>query len=451
MATRLGWEIVEVFSDNDVSAYSSKPRPAYRRMLEAIEQGRVDAVIAWHTDRLHRRPSELEEFITLVEQHGVAIQTVKSGNLDLSTSAGKMVARLLGAVARAEVDSARDRMVRAHEQAAANGQWRARRRVFGWVKGGSEVVPAEATAIQAAAKAILSGTSLRAVARQWNEAGLETTGSAAKFDASAVRDILASPRCASIQVYKGREVGKGNWPSILTEDEHRALVALFANPARRRSVSYERRYPGSGIYRCGVCGAPMESHSDAKGERSYRCTESTSHVSRRSTTLDEHIAEQVLKRLARRNAHLLLERREDGVDLGALQVERDGLSERLSQLAGLFAAGDIDAAQLRDGTAALRTKIEAIDAKLAAAQTSSPLAGLVMASQSGFLVEQLWNDLSPDVRGKVIAELADVTILRAPRGQRKFQPEFVKIDWRKPLELTPEEAAPIVKLVQAGR
>ena len=57
MADRLGWQVAEVYSDNDISAHSGKQRPAYRRMLEDIRSGRRDAVAIYHMDRLTRRQS----------------------------------------------------------------------------------------------------------------------------------------------------------------------------------------------------------------------------------------------------------------------------------------------------------------------------------------------------------------------------------------------------------
>src|SRR6476620_10311593 len=71
-ADNLGWRVVAIYTDNDISAYSGKPRPGYRSMLAAIEQGQVDAVIAWHTDRLHRSVTELEEYASLCDANGVA-------------------------------------------------------------------------------------------------------------------------------------------------------------------------------------------------------------------------------------------------------------------------------------------------------------------------------------------------------------------------------------------
>ena len=65
--------ISQYFEDNDRSAYSGKKRPAYERMLAAIQDRRLDAVVTWHNDRLHRSPRELEAFIDLVERSGVRV------------------------------------------------------------------------------------------------------------------------------------------------------------------------------------------------------------------------------------------------------------------------------------------------------------------------------------------------------------------------------------------
>jgi len=63
LASRRGWRVVDRYVDQDVSAYSGRLRPEYRRMLGDIESRALDAVVVWHVDRLHRQPKELEEFL----------------------------------------------------------------------------------------------------------------------------------------------------------------------------------------------------------------------------------------------------------------------------------------------------------------------------------------------------------------------------------------------------
>jgi site-specific DNA recombinase len=60
--------VVEVYVDNDLSAYSGKPRKEYVRMCGDVITGRITAIGAWHSDRLHRPDlRELEDFIDLIE------------------------------------------------------------------------------------------------------------------------------------------------------------------------------------------------------------------------------------------------------------------------------------------------------------------------------------------------------------------------------------------------
>jgi len=83
-----GWKVTEVFCDNDASAYGTKARRAYERMLGAVESGSIDAIVTWHNDRLHRSPRELKAFIDLVERSRVHLAVVTGGDYDLTTRTG---------------------------------------------------------------------------------------------------------------------------------------------------------------------------------------------------------------------------------------------------------------------------------------------------------------------------------------------------------------------------
>src|SRR5690242_6148347 len=65
LAERNGWQVVETYVDNDISAFSGKKRPAYQRTLKDLDEGKATVVICWHTDRLTRSIVELEDYIKL--------------------------------------------------------------------------------------------------------------------------------------------------------------------------------------------------------------------------------------------------------------------------------------------------------------------------------------------------------------------------------------------------
>src|SRR5487761_1084181 len=120
-------ERIRVYADNDKSAYSGKPRPEYARLLADIRSGEVTFLTAWHTDRLHRSPLELEEFITIVEAARIDIEIDRAGGLDLQTPSGRMIARQLGAFARYESEHKAERQRRKCQELAELGRGHGRR------------------------------------------------------------------------------------------------------------------------------------------------------------------------------------------------------------------------------------------------------------------------------------------------------------------------------------
>src|SRR3954470_3180211 len=56
LCQRLGWDIADVYIDDDVSAYSGRTRPGFERLLSDVDAGQLQAIVAWHPDRLSRNP-----------------------------------------------------------------------------------------------------------------------------------------------------------------------------------------------------------------------------------------------------------------------------------------------------------------------------------------------------------------------------------------------------------
>jgi hypothetical protein len=57
LAKRLGYDVVEVFEDNDISASTKSPRerPGYSEMLNLARAGHFDAILAYSNSRLTPR------------------------------------------------------------------------------------------------------------------------------------------------------------------------------------------------------------------------------------------------------------------------------------------------------------------------------------------------------------------------------------------------------------
>lgn len=415
-----------------------------------MKRGEINALICWHTDRLYRSMKDLERLIDIADTAQVAIRTVNGGDLDLSNSSGRMMARILGSVSRAESEHKGERQRRANIQRAEAGTWRTVNRPFGYTTTGEPLEP-EATAFRAAVHDVLAGKSLRKVSMEWNAAGLKTTLAgkqrtekgltkinSGQWNSQRVRRLLMNPRYAGLMVHRDKEIGAGDWTPLIDVDTHRGLVAYLSEPTRRKCTSFERKYMGAGVYVCGRCGGPMKSAMPGGRKSSAYVCRDHAHVLRGGQVLDDFVSEIVVRRLSQPDAHLLLDSTE--IDVDGLQTERAGLQARLDELADAFAEGDINASQLRTGTAKLRSKLAVIDSQLSDAARHDPVAGLIADRKR---VQQHWDDASASIRGQVIDALMTVTILPLPKGRRTDQltpariaelerdGQYVRIDWKR--------------------
>ena len=429
LADSLGWTVVDVLVDNDVSAYSGKPRPAYRELVTRLDAGEASGVLVWHTDRLHRSPSELEEYVTVCEKHSVATHTVKAGPLDLSTPSGRLVARQLGAVARYEVEHAVERLRAARLQSVRAGKWAGGRRPFGYEADGVTVRPDEAAEVLAATERIIDGRSLRSVAADMNRRGVATS-TGVEWKPSELRRLLLRPRNAGLMVHHGEPVGEAEWEAIVPEDLWLACRAVLTDDRRRTNRGSGRRWLGGGLYLCGLCGARMRSSTDGPGHRNYTCTLSK-HVARRANQVDEFVTEVVLERLRAPDAAEVFA--PEAPDTSGLHVEAQGIRERLSELSRMYADGAIDGGQLAEATGRLRDKLEDVNRRIGAASSANVLASFRDADPA-----EVWETLDLERRRAVIDTLMTVHIHKGRKGRPPgwkpgepyFDPSSIEVEWK---------------------
>jgi DNA invertase Pin-like site-specific DNA recombinase len=430
LAADLGLTVIKVYTDNDLSAYSGKPRPDYQQMLDDLRNGLYGTVIAWHTDRLHRRPSELEEYIDVCEPRNVQTRTVKAGALDLTTATGRWQARQLGAMARYEVERMIERQRRARDQKVQRGEWSGGPRPYGWEADGITPIAEEIAVIREAAEAILAGASVRALAADLNDRGLRTS-TGAVWDGSSLVRMLKRPRNAGILQHRGEEAGPSKWDAAIDEPTWRSLRAVLDDPSRIPSASNVRKHLGSGLYLCGVCGETLTSFSKGGGKPAkYKCRKNEC-VLRDLALLDKWVQFHLLKRAkAPDSAELFAGREEDGVDVKAAQAEVKTAREQLDELAAAFGAGEIDMQEWRVARSGARARKERAEALLASAVKVNPVAGLVGADD----VEAYWAGLDLARQRAAVDWAMAVRVLPARVGRQPggayWDADAVRIEWK---------------------
>ncbi|MDP5184778.1 recombinase family protein [Blastococcus sp. BMG 814] len=436
LAEQRGWTVADVITDNDLSASTGKARPGYERLLTAMRAGTVDVVIVWAVDRLTRRLVDLEQVIALCEGTGVRLATV-TGDLDLSTDTGRMLARILASVARGEVERKGARQRRANEQRAIAGVMGWTRRPFGYDRSdvGVVVVEDEAAALKAAAETVLAGGTLAAAVRALDERELATTAGK-PWNVTSLRRALLNPRYAGRVTYGGVDVAAGKWPVILDESTQERLAEVLRDVKRRVQQGTALRYLLSGLARCGRCdgvmfATPMKNRGTPY--MGYRCP--ACYLSRRLDLVDGVVEAVVLGRLALPDAADLLSPAED---VAGLRAEVGDLLERRDQLAGLLADGLMSAKVVRERSSELTGRIQALQGRISAALGDSPAAQLASAED----VAEAWAAMSVRERRTVVDLLMAVTILPAGKG-RAFDPEQVHIEWRSGVSSPAADTSPM--------
>jgi site-specific DNA recombinase len=423
IADQRGWVVVETITDNDMSASTGKPRPGYQRLLSMMRSRSVDAIVVWHVDRLTRRLVDLEEVISICETTGVRLATV-TGDIDLGTDTGRMLARILASVARGEVERKGIRQRRANEQRATGGHMGWTRRPFGYDRqdGAVVVVDREAEALEKAAEFLLAGGTLASAVRVLDERELTTTAGK-PWNVTSLRRALLNPRYSGRVTYNGADVAAGTWPVILPAEVQERLAERLRDVRRRVQQGTQPKYLLSGLARCGRCGGVMFAttmKNRGTPYMGYRCI--SCYLSRRLDLVDEVVEGVVVARLSRPDAASLFAEDED---VPALRSEAGELRRRRDDLAGLLADGLLSASAVRERSQGLTQKINAIEDRISSVLGESPVAALTSADD----VSSAWEAMPLRDRKQVVDLLMTVTILPAGKGQR-FDPEQVQIEWR---------------------
>jgi site-specific DNA recombinase len=122
-ARQHGWQVTEVYSDRNVSAF--KPgarRPAYERLLRDLEAGAFDVLLVWEPTRLTRGGlTGIAPVVELLQKAGAQLVSVTQP-IDTTTTEGEMMLGFLAGMAKKESENTSKRVKRAHRNAVKDGK-----------------------------------------------------------------------------------------------------------------------------------------------------------------------------------------------------------------------------------------------------------------------------------------------------------------------------------------
>lgn len=421
-----GWRVVADLEDNDISAsrYTRKRRPAYQQAIRLIEDGDADALVAYHLDRLWRRPSELEHLIDLTEKRKIVVATL-NGDIDLNTGDGRFQARILVSVsAKASDDQSRRERARFDADAREGKPRPGGPTPFGYLPDKRRLDPATVPLVREMVRRVIAGDSCYQVAQDLNARGEPNPKGGKEWTATTVKAIVGNPRIAGLRVHRGVVVGAGDWDRIVTDLEWKKLRAVLDDPTRRMKDPPRRRML-TGLVFCGRCHRPLTySHPTqlicVRGPGHDGCGKLAVSAAR----LEELVALRTFDWVERRP----MGKRSAATDTPLL-ADIDRLKAQRDDLADMWARQELTREEWARARANLRAQLAAAESA-AAGEVRRGAVLRELGSKRGEL-RRRWSDLPDERRRRILAAVIDqVTVEPVGKAGPWFRPERVSITWR---------------------
>jgi DNA invertase Pin-like site-specific DNA recombinase len=121
VANRMGYVITQEYVENGISGAKSRlERPSLDAMMKDAVRGRFDMVMCWSIDRLGRSLQNLVEILNELQSIKVDLYFLQQG-MDTSTSSGRMMFSIFGALSEYERNLIHERVCAGLQTAKARG------------------------------------------------------------------------------------------------------------------------------------------------------------------------------------------------------------------------------------------------------------------------------------------------------------------------------------------
>ncbi|TNF24094.1 MAG: recombinase family protein [Deltaproteobacteria bacterium] len=413
------WTTTDVRYDDGGFTGANIERPAFQRLLEDIDAGKVDIVVVYKVDRLSRSLLDFARVMDRFNRAGAAFVSVTQ-NFSTADAMGRLTLNMLMSFAEFEREMIGERTRDKIAAARRKGKW-----TGGPVPLGYDVIDKklvvnelEAVLVREVFALYEEHRSALVTARALNDKGRRTkrhraqngnVRAARKWSKDAVLRVLRNPVYAGLMA-AGDELHESEHDGLIDRDRFdRVQRQLDGRVTRKRDHGRNPAYLLRGILRC-ACGAAMTTASTRKGKteyRYYRCVARTKEgrgacssrplpadaieafiIDRiREVATDGSLAADVERRLkvrvAGRRGELQTERRALPTRIAKLSSEGRRLVEKIGE-----ANGEAAATLLDQRIAEVGDELDRCERRLAEVERS--LAGLDDAELDDAELEMKW-------------------------------------------------------------
>ncbi|MFJ4793924.1 recombinase family protein [Kitasatospora purpeofusca] len=380
VAERLGVSVPSdlVFVDNNRSAWKrNRKRPGWDGLLAAVRAGRVRHIITYHPDRLMRQPHDLEELLHISDELDITLHG-QANRRNLADPDDRFFLRIEVAHSCRSSDDTSRRLLDQTVDRARDGLPHGGKRRYGYTPNGMEIIAKEAVIVREVFSGYLDGDTPQKLANDLNRRG-EPTALGKEWNPPSVRALLDSRHVAGIRVFRGEEIGDGEWPAIIAR-------GLWEEVRERRSyrapveptVDEEedgRFYILRGVVICKKCAVRM-----AGSNGRYLCGR---HQRTDSASCGRNVSAPTLESFVRDAAIRILERIDvtgsaapaglSAIDEAAVQSDR----QELADLKAMWEDRELSTREYRSMRKTVEDRIAAVQRKLVTRPTVEVLQGLV--------------------------------------------------------------------------
>jgi len=292
------WEYVDVYTDEGISATSTKKRDGFNKMVADALAGKIDLIITKSVSRFARNTVDTLTTVRKLKEKGVEVYFEKE-NIHTLDSKGELLITIMSSLAQDESRNISENTTWGKRKQIADGKISLPYAHFlGYEKGENglpKIVDAEAKIVRFIYALYLQGKTHNFIARHLTEKGIQTPAGKQKWSISTVMSILQNEKYkgdAMLQKHftvdyltKKVKRNEGEIQQFYVENSHPAIIEpetfdlVQAEIKRRRDTgkTHTGLHVFSGKIICGECGGFYGSkvwHSGTKYKRIiWQCNE----------------------------------------------------------------------------------------------------------------------------------------------------------------------------------
>ncbi len=247
-------------------------RPIFNKMMDRIEKGEAEGIVAWHPDRLARNSVDGGRVIYSVDRGLLKYLDFPIYRFD-NTSQGKFMLNIIFGQSKYYVDNLSENVKRGLRQKIRRGEWICAA-PLGYINNlrtkKIEIDPVNGPKIKKIFELFLTGEYSFAEIRNISiSLGLMSRFTGRPLYFSSIQDILRNPLYCGLMKIKD-EIHEATHEPIISKEDFYKTQEMFKG-RQRKAQPVKHIFAYTGLIKCPICGC-MISAEIQKGFRYYRCT-----------------------------------------------------------------------------------------------------------------------------------------------------------------------------------